>query len=118
RPARLIASWAKAGKRGPAASSVPNFKSVRLSIRFVMALLPYQGAAISFYIRPPSLRRGPLAHGQRREGRLVTTYWSGNGYNYALVSAAATPGVHIIHHASWWSLQARANPATRQHHAA
>lgn len=59
-----------------------------------------QGDAISFYIRPPSSRRGPLPHGQRREGRLATAYWSGNGYNYALVSRADTPDVRIIHRAS------------------
>lgn len=45
-----------------------------------------QGRTISFYIRPPSPINGPLPYGQRRSGELATVYWSGNGYNYALVS--------------------------------
>lgn len=45
-----------------------------------------QGRTISFYIRPPSPINGALPHGQRRSGELATVYWSGGGYNYALVS--------------------------------
>lgn len=59
-----------------------------------------QGNAISFYIRPPSSRAGELPRGQRREGQLATAYWSGNGYNYALVSRADAPDVRAIREAS------------------
>lgn len=58
-----------------------------------------QGRAISFYIRPPS-PRGALPHGERRDGRLATAYWSGNGYNYALVSRADAPDMRVIREAS------------------
>lgn len=58
----------------------------------------HAGDAISFYIRPPSAHTGPIPRGQRRDGQLATAYWSGNGYNYALVGQADdagmfTPGV-------------------------
>lgn len=56
-----------------------------------------QGGAISFYIRPPSPSHGVLTRGQRRDGQLVATYWSGNGYNYALVSRDDAPNVRAIH---------------------
>lgn len=59
-----------------------------------------QGNAISFYIRPPSPSARPLARGQRREGQLAAAYWSGNGYNYALVSRADSSDVHVIDDAS------------------
>lgn len=59
-----------------------------------------QGNAISFYIRPPSSRDGALPRGQRREGQLATAYWSGNGYNYALVSHADGPDLRVIRDAS------------------
>lgn len=55
-----------------------------------------QGGAISFYIRPPSPDHGVLPRGQRREGHLVATYWSSNGYNYALVSPANATDVRAI----------------------
>jgi anti-sigma factor RsiW len=58
-----------------------------------------QGRAISFYIRPPS-SRGTLPHGERRDGRLAAAYWSGNGYNYALVSRADATDVRVIREAS------------------
>lgn len=58
------------------------------------------GRTISFYIRPPSPDRGVLPRGQRRDGQLVATYWSGNGYNYALVSPANATDVRAIHAAS------------------
>jgi hypothetical protein len=60
-----------------------------------------QGAAISFYIRPPSPSHGVLPRGQRREGQLVAMYWSGNGYNYALVSPANATDVRAIHAATF-----------------
>lgn len=59
-----------------------------------------EGDAISFYIRSPSPRAGMLARGQRREGQLAAAYWSGNGYNYALVSRADTTDVRVIRDAS------------------
>lgn len=59
-----------------------------------------QGSAISFYIRTPSPTHGILPHGQRREGQLAAAYWSGQGYNYALVSRADAPDVHLIRKAS------------------
>ncbi|HET7268372.1 MAG TPA: anti-sigma factor [Oleiagrimonas sp.] len=59
-----------------------------------------RGDAISFYIRPPSKTRGTLPRGQLREGGLATAYWSGNGYNYALVARADMPDIQVIHEAS------------------
>jgi anti-sigma factor RsiW len=58
------------------------------------------GGAISFYIRPPSSHAGPLARGERREGQLATAYWSGNGYNYALVSRVDSTDLRVIRDAS------------------
>lgn len=60
-----------------------------------------QGGAISFYIRPPSPSHGALPRGQRRDGQLVATYWSGNGYNYALVSPANASEVRAIREAAF-----------------
>lgn len=44
------------------------------------------GHAISFYVRPPGPRHHLLPTGQRSDGGLMAQYWSGQGYNYALVS--------------------------------
>lgn len=44
------------------------------------------GHAISFYVRPPGPRNRLLPAGQRTESGLVAQYWSGQGYNYAMVS--------------------------------
>lgn len=55
-----------------------------------------RGNAISFYIRSPSARTGTLPRGQRREGQLAATYWSGHGYNYALVSRVDAAGMRAI----------------------
>jgi anti-sigma factor RsiW len=60
-----------------------------------------QGGAISFYIRPPSPSHGVLPRGQRRDGQLVAAYWSGSGYNYALVSRDIAPEVRAIHEAAF-----------------
>lgn len=60
-----------------------------------------QGGAISFYIRPPSPNHGVLPRGQRRDGQLVATYWSGNGYNFALVSPANARDVRAIREAAF-----------------
>lgn len=59
-----------------------------------------QGDAISFYIRPPSPHAGTLPRGQRREGQLVASYWSGNGYNYALVSHDDASDMRAVRDAS------------------
>lgn len=44
------------------------------------------GHAISFYVRPPGPRKHLLPSGQRADGGLLAQYWSGQGYNYAMVS--------------------------------
>jgi len=53
------------------------------------ALVIYENAGqrATFYIRPPGPGGQFLAHGSRRDGELVARYWSGRGYNYALVTA-------------------------------
>lgn len=58
------------------------------------------GRVIGFYIRPPSPRTPTLPRGQRRDGPLVTAYWSDNGYNYALVSHNDAAGARAIREAS------------------
>ncbi|WGT27331.1 anti-sigma factor family protein [Pseudomonas marginalis] len=52
-----------------------------------------QGRRISFYIRPPGPDNGFLPRGERTADGLQAQYWSGGGYNYAVVSPAgqATP---------------------------
>jgi anti-sigma factor RsiW len=44
-----------------------------------------QGRSITFYIRPPGREDYMLRPGERRDGELMARYWSGQGYNYALV---------------------------------
>jgi len=53
------------------------------------AIVIYENAGqrASFYIRPPGPDKQMLAQGSRRDGRLLARYWSGQGYNYALVGA-------------------------------
>jgi anti-sigma factor RsiW len=46
------------------------------------------GRRISFYIRPPGPAHNLLPNGSRSDGELQVEYWSGAGYNYALVSPA------------------------------
>ncbi|WP_286939875.1 anti-sigma factor family protein [Achromobacter sp. UBA4530] len=46
-----------------------------------------EGQRATFYIRPPGPGGQFLAQGSRRDGELVARYWSGQGYNYALVTA-------------------------------
>lgn len=60
------------------------------------ALVVYEdagGNAISFYIRPPGPRRHLLQRGDRRDGDLLTQYWSRGGYNYAMVSSGESADV-------------------------
>ncbi len=55
------------------------------------AMVLYQdgdGRSVSFYIRPPGPSHHLLPRGSRREGDLLAQYWSGGGYNYAVVSHA------------------------------
>ncbi|WP_348747993.1 anti-sigma factor family protein [Pseudomonas rhodesiae] len=47
-----------------------------------------QGRRISFYIRPPGPDNGFLPRGSRTADGLQAQYWSGGGYNYAVVSPA------------------------------
>jgi anti-sigma factor RsiW len=51
------------------------------------------GQRATFYIRPPGPGNALLKQGQRRDRELLARYWSGEGYNYALVSRGAVPGI-------------------------
>lgn len=56
------------------------------------AMVLYQdarGARVTFYIRPPGPDNSLLPRGSRRDGALQTDYWSGPGYNYAMVAPVA-----------------------------
>ncbi len=53
------------------------------------AMVLYQdprGARVTFYIRPPGPDNSLLPRGSRRDGELQADYWSGPGYNYAMVA--------------------------------
>lgn len=45
------------------------------------------GQRATFYIRPPGPGNQFLPQGSRRDGDLLARYWSGQGYNYALVTS-------------------------------
>lgn len=67
------------------------------------ALVLYEdahGDAVIFYLRQPSAAHGLLPRGQRNEGQLATAYWSGKGYNYALVGRARGPDLGVIRDAA------------------
>ena len=51
------------------------------------AIVIYENAGqrASFYSRPPGPGMQMLPEGSRRDGKLLARYWSGQGYNYALV---------------------------------
>lgn len=53
------------------------------------ALVIYENAGqrATFYIRPPGPGNQFLPRGSRRDGELLARYWSGQGYNYALVTS-------------------------------
>jgi anti-sigma factor RsiW len=58
------------------------------------AMVVYQDASgekISFYVRPPGPKNFLLPRGSRRDGDLQAEYWSGPGYNYAMVIPSDTP---------------------------
>lgn len=60
------------------------------------AMVLYQdpsGGRVTFYIRPPGPDNGLLPRGSRRDGELQAEYWSGPGYNYAVVSRADGPAL-------------------------
>ncbi|UFH50854.1 anti-sigma factor family protein [Pseudomonas sp. KNUC1026] len=57
------------------------------------AMVLYEGAhgeKVSFYIRPPGPRHNMLGRGSRQDGELQADYWSGAGFNYAVVSRAGS----------------------------
>ena len=55
-----------------------------------------QGQHISFYIRPPGPQNTLLPRGSRRDGDLQADYWSGPGYNYAMVGPAQGPTAQLL----------------------
>lgn len=56
----------------------------------------HQGHRISFYIRPPGPENGFLPRGSRSADGLQAEYWSGGGYNYAMVSPADQPTTQML----------------------
>lgn len=55
-----------------------------------------QGRRISFYIRPPGPSNMLLPRGSRSADGLQAQYWSGAGYNYAMVSPADEPTTQML----------------------
>lgn len=58
-----------------------------------------QGRTLSFYIRPPGANNHLLSPGTRRDGELQANYWSGGGYNYAVVGPADDPAAQAARQA-------------------
>ena len=54
------------------------------------------GHKVSFYVRPPGPRNFLLPRGSRSDGELQAEYWSGSGYNYAMVSPTDTPAAKML----------------------
>ncbi|MCX2901370.1 anti-sigma factor family protein [Pseudomonas mandelii] len=54
------------------------------------------GQKISFYVRPPGPKNFLLPRGSRTDGELQAEYWSGAGYNYAMVSPNNTPAAQLL----------------------
>ncbi|MEB2623666.1 anti-sigma factor family protein [Pseudomonas sp. YuFO8] len=54
------------------------------------------GQKISFYVRPPGPKNYLLPRGSRSDGGLQAEYWSGSGYNYAMVSPVDTPAAQML----------------------
>jgi len=54
------------------------------------------GRKISFYVRPPGPKNYLLPRGSRSDGELQAEYWSGSGYNYAMVSEARDPATQML----------------------
>lgn len=55
------------------------------------------GQRATFYIRPPGPGGQFLPQGSRRDGDLQARYWSGQGYNYALVTTGDARGGQTPH---------------------
>ena len=55
-----------------------------------------QGQRIGYYVRPPGPRNYLLERGHRRDGELQAEYWSGSGYNYAIVTPADSPAAQLL----------------------
>ncbi|WP_085718276.1 anti-sigma factor [Pseudomonas sp. B28(2017)] len=67
------------------------------------AMVVYQnlrGQKISFYVRPPGPKNFMLPRGSRSDGDLQAEYWSGGGYNYAMVSPADTAAAQMLRQAT------------------
>ena len=63
------------------------------------AMVMYQDASghkVSFYVRPPGPKNTFLPRGRRSDGDLQADYWSGGGYNYAMVSPVDTPAAPLL----------------------
>ncbi|RVD74991.1 anti-sigma factor family protein [Pseudomonas koreensis] len=54
------------------------------------------GHKVSFYVRPPGPKNTFLPRGSRSDGDLQADYWSGGGYNYAMVSPVDTPAAPML----------------------
>jgi anti-sigma factor RsiW len=54
------------------------------------------GQKISFYVRPPGPKNFMLPRGSRSDGGLQAEYWSGGGYNYAMVSPTDTAAAQML----------------------
>ena len=54
------------------------------------------GHKVSFYVRPPGPKNTFLPRGTRSDGDLQAEYWSGGGYNYAMVSPVDTPAAQQL----------------------
>jgi anti-sigma factor RsiW len=54
------------------------------------------GHKISFYVRPPGPKNYLLPRGSRSDGELQAEYWSGAGYNYAMVSPSDTAAGQML----------------------
>lgn len=54
------------------------------------------GHKVSFYVRPPGPKNTFLPRGSRSDGELQAEYWSGSGYNYAMVSPSDTPAAQML----------------------
>lgn len=54
------------------------------------------GHKVSFYVRPPGPKNTFLPRGRRSDGDLQAEYWSGDGYNYAMVSPTDLPAAQRL----------------------
>jgi anti-sigma factor RsiW len=58
-----------------------------------------EGRTLSFYIRPPGAKNHMLPRGTRLDGDLQADYWSGSGYNYAIVTPTKDPAAQLARQA-------------------